>query len=155
MNCYIHSLILLYPIVLMTQVDCYVDPSTPLRFDDDFLQISPMRRRYDIQVGNRWLTTMLCTEGSGVARCCNTLVGSSDGSIGALKEPEFVASVSWCDRLVVAAKSWAWPAKAVGRSFGILAVPLNPRISCMCHVLACGRPLYLEVYWHKFVSVLN
>ena len=37
----------------------------------------------------------------------------SNGSIGALTEPEFVTLVSWCDQLVVAAKSWAWPAKAV------------------------------------------
>ena len=42
----------------------------------------------------------------------------SDGSIGALTEPEFVTLVSWCDRLVVAANC-AWPAIAVRRLFKI------------------------------------
>ena len=71
--------------------------------------------RYDIRVGNRRLTTMLCTEGSGVVRCCDTHSWWKIQT-AALELWRSQNSSPRCREMieiVVAAKSWAWPAKAV------------------------------------------
>ena len=68
----------------------------------------------------------------------------SGGSIGALTEPEFVTLVSWSDRLIWRPRIVRGSKNTVEESFRILAVPLNPRISCKGHVSAHGRPLYSD-----------